>query len=70
MLQPIAADTGGLALRKAEEGAPDAKSALIDSTTEAEYLGVCGVPSFVIRDEVYWGPDRLSMIGYTLNQRR
>ena len=38
---------------------PEAKDALKTNTAEAASAGVSGVPSFVVRDEVIWGDDRL-----------
>ncbi len=38
---------------------PEAASALEDETNTAIQLGVFGAPSFVVRDEVFWGDDRL-----------
>jgi 2-hydroxychromene-2-carboxylate isomerase len=35
------------------------KNALRDATDEAAELGVIGVPSLVVGDEVFWGDDRL-----------
>ncbi|WP_299986549.1 2-hydroxychromene-2-carboxylate isomerase [uncultured Ruegeria sp.] len=38
---------------------PDIATALEDETNTAIQLGVFGAPSFVVRDEVFWGDDRL-----------
>ena len=48
---------GGAMVRRAE--APEAKARLKDQTTEALQLGVFGVPSMAIREEVFWGQDSL-----------
>ncbi len=41
---------------------PAIKAALFASTTDAEKLGVFGVPSFFVGDELYWGQDRMSEV--------
>ncbi len=38
---------------------PDAVAALEAATEHAKRLGVFGAPSLVVRDEVFWGDDRL-----------
>ncbi len=38
------------------------KQRLIDQTQEAYALGVFGVPSFVIDQEIFWGQDRLNLL--------
>ena len=38
---------------------PDTIAALEAETDQATKLGVFGAPSFVVRDEVFWGDDRL-----------
>jgi 2-hydroxychromene-2-carboxylate isomerase len=40
-------------------GTESVKRALIEATDEAAELGVVGVPSIVVDDEVFWGDDRL-----------
>jgi 2-hydroxychromene-2-carboxylate isomerase len=40
-------------------GDPDIKDALRSSTDEALALGVFGVPTIVVGEELYWGDDRL-----------
>ncbi len=56
-----AAANAGLDPDAAERAAaePKIKQALIDATRRAGDLGVTGVPSFRIGDEVFWGDDRL-----------
>jgi 2-hydroxychromene-2-carboxylate isomerase len=45
---------------------PTLKQALIDSTTAARRAGVCGAPSFVVGDELFWGQDRLALVARAL----
>lgn len=46
------------------EGAatPEAKQALVASTTEALERGVFGAPAFFVGDEMFWGNDRLHFV--------
>ena len=46
-------------LTLAKARSPEAVTALDKATTTAVKLGVFGAPSFVVRDEVFWGDDRL-----------
>ena len=46
--------------------APAIKNALRAATDEAIAAGVCGVPSFVARDHLFWGQDRLELVSRTL----
>lgn len=46
----------------ARAGDPEIKAALVAETQQAIARGVFGVPSYVVRDEVLWGQDRLSDI--------
>jgi 2-hydroxychromene-2-carboxylate isomerase len=46
--------------------APAVKAALRAATDEAIAAGVCGVPSFVARGQLYWGQDRLELVSRTL----
>lgn len=39
-----------------------AKQKLADNWTEAQDLGVVGVPTFVIGDQIFWGNDRLDFV--------
>ena len=41
---------------------PEVKQALIDSTNQALERGVFGAPSIYLRDELYWGKDRMEFI--------
>lgn len=43
----------------ADAGSEDIEKELVKETDEAIRLGVFGSPSFVMRDEVFWGDDRL-----------
>ncbi|MEC7987236.1 MAG: 2-hydroxychromene-2-carboxylate isomerase [Myxococcota bacterium] len=38
---------------------PQAKQQLIDNTTRAQQLGICGVPSIYNGQEIWWGQDRM-----------
>ena len=40
----------------------DVKVALKDATKEAERLGLCGSPSFLVGDQLFWGQDRLIFV--------
>jgi 2-hydroxychromene-2-carboxylate isomerase len=46
--------------------APAIKDALRVATDEAIAAGVCGVPSFVARGQLFWGQDRLELVSRTL----
>ena len=41
--------------------------ALRDATEEAERLGLCGVPSFLVGDQLFWGQDRLHFVEKALD---
>lgn len=45
---------------------PAIKDALRKSTDEAIAAGVCGVPSFRVREHLFWGQDRLPLVARTL----
>jgi 2-hydroxychromene-2-carboxylate isomerase len=38
---------------------PDARQAVRGNTQRAIELGIFGAPTFVVRDELFWGNDRL-----------
>ena len=38
---------------------PQAKQQLIENTTRAAQLGICGVPSIYDGQQIWWGQDRL-----------
>lgn len=40
---------------------PEVKASLRDATDEAWQLGVCGVPSVRIGEEIFWGDDKLEL---------
>jgi 2-hydroxychromene-2-carboxylate isomerase len=44
----------------------DAKQALFDATAEAVSAGLPGAPCFVVRDQLFWGQDRLEFVGKAL----
>ena len=46
--------------------APAIKEALRAATDEALAAGVCGVPSFVARGQLFWGQDRLDLVARVL----
>jgi 2-hydroxychromene-2-carboxylate isomerase len=48
--------------------APEARDALADETKRAYARGIFGVPTFVCNDEVFFGNDRLDMLGWRLSQ--
>jgi 2-hydroxychromene-2-carboxylate isomerase len=56
-----AAERAGLDPRAMDEATrdPEIKLALRDATDAAHALGVFGVPTIAIDDELYWGEDRL-----------
>src|SRR6185436_478058 len=43
----------------ADAASPDVKDHLRAQTEQAQRLGIFGAPSFVVRDELFWGNDRL-----------
>jgi 2-hydroxychromene-2-carboxylate isomerase len=45
---------------------PAIKQALIANMEEAAAAGAFGVPSFVVRGHLFWGQDRLEMVGRAL----
>jgi 2-hydroxychromene-2-carboxylate isomerase len=46
----------------------EAQEALADDTNRAYANGVFGVPTFVCNNEVFFGNDRLDMLGWRLGQ--
>jgi 2-hydroxychromene-2-carboxylate isomerase len=50
---------------RAEE--PEAKRLLKEATDEAVARGLCGAPSFVVGDSVFWGQDRLEFVEKALH---
>lgn len=47
----------------------EAREALADETKRAYANGIFGVPTFVCNDEVFFGNDRLEMLGWRLGQQ-
>jgi 2-hydroxychromene-2-carboxylate isomerase len=43
------------------------RQALRSATEEAERLGLCGVPSFLVGDQLFWGQDRLHFVEKALD---
>lgn len=41
---------------------PEVKNALRENTEEAVHRGVYGVPTFAVRDELFWGADMTGML--------
>jgi 2-hydroxychromene-2-carboxylate isomerase len=54
------------ALVERAEADPAIKQALFDVTDEAVTAGACGVPSFVVGGQLYWGQDRLDLVARAL----
>jgi 2-hydroxychromene-2-carboxylate isomerase len=48
--------------------AGEGKQAFAEIQKTGEARGVFGVPSFIFRDEVFWGTDRISMLRELLNE--
>jgi 2-hydroxychromene-2-carboxylate isomerase len=47
---------------------PAVKQELAARTGEAARLGLCGVPSFIVGDEIFWGQDRLLFVEQALRR--
>jgi 2-hydroxychromene-2-carboxylate isomerase len=62
----LAEVSGDPALVARAESDPALKQALIRTTDEAVKAGVCGAPSFVVGDELFWGQDRLQLVARAL----
>ncbi|MBV9196366.1 MAG: 2-hydroxychromene-2-carboxylate isomerase [Solirubrobacterales bacterium] len=64
---------GAVGLDRAEVAAatenPGVKAALRDATQAAYELGVFGVPTFAVGDELFWGDDRLEDAAGHLSKR-
>ena len=52
-------------VRKSKE--ESIKVALREATLEAKQIGVCGAPSFLVGDQLFWGQDRLIFVEKALN---
>lgn len=59
ILKDIGVDAEATLLRAQS---PAIKQRLRDATSEAERAGVCGAPSFIVGDQVFWGQDRLLFV--------
>ena len=59
----------GADLAAAEESAPVQKR-YREYSNEAERLGVFGAPTYVLKDERFWGQDRLDFLDRALDQLR
>jgi 2-hydroxychromene-2-carboxylate isomerase len=66
-----AAEQSGLDRREAEAATadPEIKQALRDATGAAHRLGVFGVPTVAVEDELFWGDERLEDAGTLLRAR-
>jgi 2-hydroxychromene-2-carboxylate isomerase len=51
---------GGALIAAAED--PAVKAALRDNTARAAAVGACGVPTFAVGEQVFWGQDRLEQV--------
>jgi 2-hydroxychromene-2-carboxylate isomerase len=45
---------------------PAVKQALVDATDQAIAAGLCGAPSFLVGDQLFWGQDRMAMVSQSL----
>lgn len=66
------ADTIGLDRQQLAAAAEDPGNLekLKQNAEEAAKIGVIGVPTFVIDDQIYWGQDRISFVLEELRERR
>jgi 2-hydroxychromene-2-carboxylate isomerase len=63
ILIPVAESVGLDAKEfKATLDDPDRKKQLDDNWKEAQELGVIGVPTFTVNDQIFWGNDRLEFV--------
>ena len=53
-------------IERAIAPAPDVKEALIANGRQALAAGLCGVPTFMVRSHIFWGQDRLDLVGRVL----
>ena len=68
-LRTLAASSGlDAAMLEERAGAPDTRMHFDTLTQEAIDRGVFGVPTYVYRGEMFWGPDRLDFLGRALAQ--
>jgi 2-hydroxychromene-2-carboxylate isomerase len=62
---------GGLSVAEWQRYLADqARQDLASASERAEQLGVFGAPTFVYRDELFWGGDRLDLLESALNPQR
>ncbi len=48
---------------------PEVKKQLIENTQQAIDQGIFGVPSFLVEGQIFWGYDRLDLLGDYLDQK-
>jgi len=64
----------GVGLEKSEFEAvledPDSQKQLEENWEEAQQLGVIGVPTFVVNDQIFWGNDRIEFVEEYLMELR
>jgi 2-hydroxychromene-2-carboxylate isomerase len=67
-----AAEAAGLDPHELERavGEPEVKLALREATDAAQLLGVFGVPTLAVADELFWGDDRLADAAACLERMR
>lgn len=67
-----AAQDAGLDPRAVEEATqePEIKDALREATDRAHALGVFGVPTVAVNDELFWGEDRLDAAAAHVRPKR
>jgi 2-hydroxychromene-2-carboxylate isomerase len=53
-----------------EASTPEFRAELIRETQQAYQSGIFGVPTFMLGDEIFFGNDRLDMIGWRLRKQR
>lgn len=46
---------------------PEVKQKLVDATDLALQKGLCGAPTFIVDDLLFWGQDRLDFVGRALD---
>lgn len=46
---------------------PEVKQKLVEATDLALSKGLCGAPTFIVNDELFWGQDRLDFVGRALD---
>jgi len=66
VLKGICTDVGVSPTLVDETSGDDARAALKAATTEALETGLCGAPSFVANDQLFWGQDRMHFVELAL----